>query len=160
MFWPADNASRLQKPVAVGARNIAPPETPTIRAEQCPRSRSFGIFAEVVIHRHQSLIKLDRCTNPTGSSAFQKPLRFEFAAQAVLVILMNKAEIAAALRKEVGELEVLIIKLQTRLERSKQLVLDIEEEVAGPQTQTPLPDSKFRKAIDSVFGEKPKRPRH
>jgi hypothetical protein len=73
---------------------------------------------------------------------------------------MNKAEIAATLRKEVGELEVLIKKLQARLERSKRLVLDIEEEVAGPQAQTPLPDSKFRKAIDSVFGEKPGHPRH
>ena len=72
---------------------------------------------------------------------------------------MNKAEIAATLRKEVGELELLILKLQTRLERSKQLVLDIEEEVAGPQTQTPLPDGKFRKVIDSVFGEKPRRPK-
>jgi hypothetical protein len=70
---------------------------------------------------------------------------------------MNKAEIAAILRKEVGELEVLILKLQARLEHSKRLVLDIEEEVADPQVQTPLPDSKFRKAIDSVFGEKPKR---
>ena len=71
---------------------------------------------------------------------------------------MNKAEIAATLRQEVGELEVLIKKLQTRLERSKRLVLDIEEEIAGPTPQ-PAEDSKFRKVIDQVFGEKPKRPR-
>ena len=68
---------------------------------------------------------------------------------------MNKAEIAAVLRTEVGELEVLIQKLQTRLERSKRLVLDIEGEIAGPPPKTEA-DSKFRKAIDSVFGEKPK----
>jgi len=69
---------------------------------------------------------------------------------------MNKAEIAARLRIEVGELEVLIKKLQARLERSKRLVLDIEEEIAGPQVQKTEADSKFRKVIDSVFGEKPK----
>jgi transcriptional regulator len=68
---------------------------------------------------------------------------------------MNKAEIAATLRTEVGELEVLIKKLQTRLERSKRLVLDIEEELAPPKPKTEA-DSKFRKVIDSVFGEKPK----
>jgi hypothetical protein len=72
---------------------------------------------------------------------------------------MNKAEIAATLRQEVGELEVLIKKLQTRLERSKRLVLDIEEEIAGPVTTKPIDNSKFRKVIDQVFGEKPKRPR-
>ena len=72
---------------------------------------------------------------------------------------MNKAEIAAALRQEVGELEVLIKKLQTRLARSKRLVLDIEEEIAGPATPKPVDNSKFRKVIDQVFGEKPKRPR-
>lgn len=68
---------------------------------------------------------------------------------------MNKAEIAAALRTEVGELEVLIQKLQTRLERSKRLVLDLEEEITPP-SPPPAADSKFRKAIDSVFGETPK----
>ncbi len=68
---------------------------------------------------------------------------------------MNKAEIAAALRTEVGELEVLIKKLQTRLERSKRLVLDIEAEIAPPKPKTEV-DSKFRKVIDSVFGENPK----
>ena len=72
---------------------------------------------------------------------------------------MNKSEIAATLRQEVGELEVLIKKLQTRLDRSKRLVLDIEEEIAEPVTPKPGDNSKFRKVIDQVFGEKPKRPR-
>lgn len=70
---------------------------------------------------------------------------------------MNKAEIAAALRQEVGELEVSIQKLQARCERLKRFVLDLEDEIAGPQSLVPEPDSKFRKAIDRVFGETPKR---
>jgi hypothetical protein len=73
---------------------------------------------------------------------------------------MNKQEIAAILRNEVGELEVSIKKVQARCDRLKTLVLDLEAEIAGPaaQNQNPVPDSKFRKAIDRVFGEKPKRP--
>ena len=74
---------------------------------------------------------------------------------------MNKTEIAAALRQEVGQLEVSIKKLQARCDSLKRLVLDLEEEIAGPGAQKPglLEDSRFRKAIDSVFGEKPKRPK-
>ena len=71
---------------------------------------------------------------------------------------MNKAEIAAALRLEVGELEVSIKKLHSRCERLKRFVLDLEDEIAGPQAKTPEPDSKFRKIVDQVFGEEPKRP--
>jgi hypothetical protein len=72
---------------------------------------------------------------------------------------MNKAEIAEALRREVGELEVIIKKAQARCERLKRFVLDLEDEIAGPKLQTSEPDGKFRKVIDSVFGEKPKRPK-
>jgi hypothetical protein len=74
---------------------------------------------------------------------------------------MNKTEIAAVLRQEVGELEVSIKKLQARCERLKKFVLDLEAELAGPETQKPglLEDSRFRKAIDRVFGEEPKRPK-
>ena len=72
---------------------------------------------------------------------------------------MNKQEIAETLRIEVGELEVAIKKLQVRCDRLKSLVLDLEAEIGGPtaQTQTPVTDSRFRKAIDRVFGEKPNR---
>lgn len=73
---------------------------------------------------------------------------------------MNKTEIAASLRQEIGELEVSIKKVESRVERLKTFVLDLEEEIAGPQGQTTVPDSKFRRVIDQVFGEKPKRPRH
>lgn len=74
---------------------------------------------------------------------------------------MNKTEIAAALRQEVGELEVSIKKLQARCENLKRFVLDLEDEIAGPKVwnQKPVEDSKFRKVIDQVFGEKPKRPK-
>jgi hypothetical protein len=72
---------------------------------------------------------------------------------------MNKQEIAETLRNEVGELEVLIKKLNARCDRMKSLVLKLEAEIAGqdPRNQNPVPDSKFRKMIDKVFGEEPKR---
>ena len=75
---------------------------------------------------------------------------------------MNKTEIAETLRKEVGELEATINKLQARCERLKNFVLDLEAEIAGPVVNKQpgiLEDRRFRKAIDSVFGEKPKRPK-
>jgi hypothetical protein len=73
---------------------------------------------------------------------------------------MNKKEIAEALRQEVGELEVAIKKLQSRCDNLKTFVLDLEVEITGlAAQQPPVADSKFRKVIDSVFGEKPKRPR-
>lgn len=75
------------------------------------------------------------------------------------IYIMNKEEIAASLRNEVGQLEVLINKLQSRCEEMKTFVLDLEAEIAGPNAQRPPPGppGKFRKVIDSVFGEKPKR---
>ena len=74
---------------------------------------------------------------------------------------MDKAEIAAALRQEVGHLEVSIKKLQSRCEGLKRFVLDLEDEIAGPGqgAATRQPHNKFRKVIDQVFGEKPKRPK-
>jgi len=72
---------------------------------------------------------------------------------------MNKAEIAELLRREVGELEVSIKKVQGRCERLKKIVLDLEDELAPPQPKGPQPDSKFRKIIDQVFGEEPRRPK-
>ena len=72
---------------------------------------------------------------------------------------MNKQEIAETLRNEVSELDALIKKLQARCDRMKSLVLKLEAEIAGqdPRNQNPVPDSKFRKMIDRVFGEEPKR---
>ena len=72
---------------------------------------------------------------------------------------MNKQEIAESLRTEVGHLELEIKKLQARCERLKRFVLDLEAEIAGPVSENNVPDSQFRKVIDSVFGEKPKEPR-
>jgi len=70
---------------------------------------------------------------------------------------MNKTEIAEVLRKEVSELNASIKKVQARCDRLKQLVLDLEEEISPPKPERP--DGKFRKIIDTVFGEKPKRPK-
>jgi hypothetical protein len=72
---------------------------------------------------------------------------------------MNKAEIAAALREEVGHLELSIKKLQSRCDRLKRFVIDLEDEINPPPAEAPKPDGKFRQIIDSVFGEEPKRPK-
>ncbi len=73
---------------------------------------------------------------------------------------MNKTEIAAALRQEVGELEVAIKKTQARCEKLKKFVLNLEAEIEGKQYPAApgiLDTGKFREVIDKVFGEKPKR---
>jgi hypothetical protein len=70
---------------------------------------------------------------------------------------MNKVEIAEVLRKEVSELNASIKKVQARCDRLKQLVLDLEAEISPPKPAGD--DGKFRKIIDSVFGEKPRRPK-
>ena len=74
-------------------------------------------------------------------------------------LIMNKQEIAEMLRQEIGELEVSIKKVQARCERLKRFVLDLEDEIAGPQAKIQKPDGKFRKIIDTVFGEEPRRPK-
>jgi hypothetical protein len=77
---------------------------------------------------------------------------------------MNKTDIAEALRLEVGHLEIAIKKLQARCDGLKKFVIGLEEEieVANGQRQNPnilMENSKFRKVVDSVFGEKAKRPK-
>ncbi|HLX95554.1 MAG TPA: hypothetical protein VKU37_07410 [Verrucomicrobiae bacterium] len=70
---------------------------------------------------------------------------------------MNKQEIAAALREEVGHLEVSIKKVQARCDRLKKFVLDLEEEIVpSPPPQKTIFDTKFGKVIEKVFGEEPK----
>jgi hypothetical protein len=74
---------------------------------------------------------------------------------------MTKQEIAEILRKEVGELEVSIKKVQARCDRFKRIVLNLEEELNPTPSEEPksILDGKFREVIDKVFGEKPKRPK-
>ena len=77
---------------------------------------------------------------------------------------MNKTDIAVVLRQEVGQLEVAIKKLQARCDGLKKFVISLEEEIeaANGQKQNPnvlMENSKFRKVVDSVFGEKAKRPK-
>ena len=72
---------------------------------------------------------------------------------------MNKKEIAEKLRNEIGHLELAIKKSQERCETLKLFCLDLEEEIAVAEGTIPKPDaapSKFRKVVDSVFGEAPK----
>jgi hypothetical protein len=71
---------------------------------------------------------------------------------------MNKTEIAEVLRQEVSLLNSSLKKVQARCDRLKQLVLDLEAEISPPRPAGEG-EGKFRKVIDSVFGEKPKRPR-
>jgi hypothetical protein len=73
---------------------------------------------------------------------------------------MKQQEITEILRKEVGELEVSIKKVQARCDRLKRFVLQLEDEL-NPTGEAPksILDGKFREVIDKVFGEKPKRPR-
>jgi hypothetical protein len=72
---------------------------------------------------------------------------------------MNKAEIAEQLRREVGELEITIKKTQARCDKLKRFVLDLEEELGMHRPPEPERPSEFRKVIDKVFGERPKRPK-
>jgi hypothetical protein len=73
---------------------------------------------------------------------------------------MKQQEIAEILRKEIGELEVSIKKVQARCDRLKRFVIGLEDEL-NPSREEPksILDGKFREVIDKVFGEKPKRPR-
>ena len=72
---------------------------------------------------------------------------------------MKKEEIAAIVWSEVWELEALIKKLQARRDKMKSLAHELDAEIAGPSPEIRSlgPDSKFRKVIDKVFGEPPKR---
>jgi hypothetical protein len=74
---------------------------------------------------------------------------------------VNKTDIAEVLRQEVGQLEVAIKNLQARCDGLKKFVISLEEEIeaANGQKQNPnvlMENSKFRKVVDSVFGEKAK----
>jgi hypothetical protein len=73
---------------------------------------------------------------------------------------MNAKEIAQRVRIEATELEALIKKLQFRLEHLKWLAESLEI-AANPKAdrQQPTPpgsESKFRKLLDKVYGEKAK----
>jgi hypothetical protein len=68
---------------------------------------------------------------------------------------MNRKEIAQRVRIEADELEALIKKLKFRCEHLKWLAVALEGGEARPdaQNQKPVPESKFRKLIEKVFGE-------
>jgi hypothetical protein len=68
---------------------------------------------------------------------------------------MNKKEIAERVRIEADELAALVKKLQFRSEHLKWLADALESDGKPPdaQNQKPVPDSKFRKLINKVYGE-------
>jgi hypothetical protein len=74
---------------------------------------------------------------------------------------MNKKEIAETLRTEVWHLEAETKKLQARCDRLKSFVSELEIEMNGPVVPPPksILDGKFMDVVNTVFGEKPKRPK-
>jgi hypothetical protein len=68
---------------------------------------------------------------------------------------MNKKEIAQRVRIEANELQALVKKLQFRSEHLKWLADALESDGAPPAApnQKRVPDSKFRKLINKVYGE-------
>jgi hypothetical protein len=69
--------------------------------------------------------------------------------------VMTRKEIAQRVRIEANELEALIKKLQFRLEHLKWLAASLESDgkPSSAQNQPPLPEGKFRKLINKVYGE-------
>lgn len=68
---------------------------------------------------------------------------------------MNKKEIVQHIRTEASDIEALVKKLQYRCERLRWLadVLEAEGKPPVDENQKPVPESKFRKLIDKVYGE-------
>ena len=68
---------------------------------------------------------------------------------------MSKKEIAERVRVEANELEALVKKLQYRSEHLKWLADTLESDCKPPdaQNQKPVPEGKFRKLINKVYGE-------
>jgi hypothetical protein len=68
---------------------------------------------------------------------------------------MNKKEIVQHIRTEAGDIEAIVKKLQYRSERLRWLadVLETEGQPPVDQNQKPVPESKFRKLIEKVYGE-------
>jgi hypothetical protein len=69
--------------------------------------------------------------------------------------IMNRKEIAERVRIEANELGALIKKLQFRHEHLNWLADSLEFDGKPPadQNRKPIPESKFRKLIDKVYGE-------
>ena len=68
---------------------------------------------------------------------------------------MTRKEIAQRVRIEANELEALVKKLQYRSEHLKWLADSLESDGKQPavQNQKPVPEGKFRKLINKVYGE-------
>jgi hypothetical protein len=70
---------------------------------------------------------------------------------------MNRQELVEALRKEAWEIEALMKKMQTRRDRLHGLADDIESDGKPRNPQGDAPPNKFRKFVNTLYGEKPKK---
>jgi hypothetical protein len=70
--------------------------------------------------------------------------------------IMNKKELVESIREDVKEMEDLIKKLQYRCEHLKWMAEQIEAAGTKPQMTKPEKTTKFRKIVDSIYGEKKK----
>jgi hypothetical protein len=68
---------------------------------------------------------------------------------------MTRKEIAQRVRIEANELEALVKKLQYRSEHLRWLADSLESDGKPPavQNEKPVPEGKFRKLINKVYGE-------
>jgi hypothetical protein len=102
---------------------------------------------------------LSRWVWPQASKFFKIEFRLTPHHQADF-ITMNAKEIAERVRIEATELEALVKKLQFRLEHLKWLAESLEinanPKAGKQQPAPPVSESKFRKLIDKVYGEKPR----
>ena len=69
---------------------------------------------------------------------------------------MNRKELVYTIRNEAYEIEAAIKKLQQRSDNLKSLADDLEAATKPPEKET-QPPGKFRKIVDSIYGEKPKK---
>ena len=68
---------------------------------------------------------------------------------------MNRKELVYAIRNEIYEMEKAMKKMHERCENLKTLADDLDAS-GQPGSPKAEPASKFRKLVDSIYGEKPK----
>lgn len=66
---------------------------------------------------------------------------------------MNNNETVVLIRTEVWEIEALMKKLQRRCDNLTTLADKLEREALPPEARKGQPKTKFRKIVDSIYGE-------
>src|SRR5271170_5748103 len=84
-------------------------------------------------------------TLSSASFALANECHWKSGVLAVIILIMNKKEIAETLRTEVWHMEAAIKKLQTRCDYLKSFVSALEAEISGPPGPPPksILDGKF-----------------